>query len=74
MAEDAERCKGCGENVHESMAAGMDNEYVTQLLVCHACADRERTARANRGAEGGLPDGARFVTKRRSSTGQVASP
>lgn len=37
-------CDGCGQPRHESFAEGRDEAYHTEVLVCHACADRERKA------------------------------
>lgn len=59
QTEDALKCV-CGQPVDESMAPGRDDAYDASVLVCHACAARDRAMNAFRSQ--GSPDMAGIKT------------
>lgn len=40
------KCSGCGHDRAESMAAATEDDWVAKPIRCHACATRDRAARA----------------------------
>jgi predicted Fe-S protein YdhL (DUF1289 family) len=44
QAYQASVCEGCRRPVSESFAPEMDDKYHVEVVVCHACAARERKA------------------------------
>lgn len=46
VADEADRCSGCGHHRDESMAVGQDQAYDAEPIVCHACAARDRAVKA----------------------------
>lgn len=50
-------CQSCAQPLDESMDPEFAGAYETEVLVCHACAEKDRRRNANKH----LPDGARIV-------------
>lgn len=44
--EEALKCSGCGLPVDETTKPGRDMEYDAEPVACHACAAKDRAARA----------------------------
>lgn len=53
MADDADRCPGCGHHRDESMDIDhAGNFYDAEPVTCHACAARDRAQKAHRDQNG----------------------
>lgn len=56
---EATLCGGCGRPLDETTREGHHQAYVGSLLVCHACAEGDRTLEALRKQEGAEMAGVR---------------
>lgn len=58
-------CSGCGQPRHESFAEENFLNYHTTALRCHACADKEMTARARQKDDKASTEGIYLVVEKK---------
>lgn len=60
-----ELCSGCGQPRHESFDGSNFLAYETTALRCHACADKEMTAKARQQDENASTEGIYLVVDKK---------